>query len=68
MEITKKHDKTEIFETMPVPKALAVMAIPTIISQIITLIYNMADTYYRWWYIESILLDRHRFGTSWHRD
>ena len=46
MEMTKKHDKTEIFETMPVPKALAVMAIPTIISQIITLIYNMADTWF----------------------
>lgn len=46
MEMTKKRDKTEIFETMPVPKALAVMAIPTIISQIITLIYNMADTWF----------------------
>ena len=43
---TQKKDKTEIFETMPVPKALAVMAIPTIISQIITLIYNMADTWF----------------------
>lgn len=36
----------EIFETMPVPKALQTMAIPTIISQIIILIYNMADTYF----------------------
>ena len=42
----QKRDKTEIFETMPVPKALAVMAIPSIISQIITLIYNMADTWF----------------------
>ena len=44
--IAQKKDKTEIFETMSVPKALAVMAIPTIISQIITLIYNMADTWF----------------------
>ena len=31
---------------MSVPRALAVMAIPTIISQIITLVYNMADTWF----------------------
>ena len=35
-----------IFETMPVPKALATLAIPTIISQLITMIYNLADTYF----------------------
>ena len=34
----------EIFETKPVPSALAKMAIPTIVSQLITLIYNIADT------------------------
>lgn len=38
--------KTDIFENYPVPRALAVMAIPTVISQLITLIYNMADTYF----------------------
>ena len=36
----------EIFEEMAVPKALAKLAIPTIISQLITMIYNMADTFY----------------------
>ncbi len=36
----------EIFETRPVPSALAKMAIPTIISQLITLIYNIADTWF----------------------
>lgn len=36
----------EIFETMPVPAALAKMAIPTIASQLITLIYNIADTWF----------------------
>ena len=46
MGMKQTRDRTEIFETMPVPKALAVMAIPTIISQIITLIYNMADTWF----------------------
>ena len=36
----------EIFETKPVPSALARMAIPTVISQLITLIYNIADTWF----------------------
>lgn len=35
-----------IFAEMPVPRALAAMAIPTVISQLIVLIYNMADTFY----------------------
>ncbi len=39
-------DKKYIFEKMPVPKALATMAIPTIVSQLITLIYNIADTWF----------------------
>ena len=33
----------EIFETRPVPAALARMAVPTIVSQLITLIYNIAE-------------------------
>ena len=39
-------NKRELFEKTPVPKALATLAIPTIISQLITLIYNLADTFY----------------------
>ena len=39
-----KNDKRELFETMPVGKALLTMAIPTIISQLITMVYNLADT------------------------
>ena len=41
-----KHSKTELFETMPVGKALMTMAIPTIISQLITMLYNIADTFF----------------------
>lgn len=36
----------EIFAEYPVPKAVATMVVPTIISQIITVIYNLADTWY----------------------
>ncbi len=35
-----------IYADMPVPKAVATMVIPTIISQIVTVIYNLADTWY----------------------
>lgn len=38
--------KKRLFESVPVSKALATMAIPTIISQLVNLIYNMADTIY----------------------
>ena len=36
----------QIFTEYPVPKAVATMVVPTIISQIITVIYNLADTWY----------------------
>ena len=39
-------NKREVFEKMPVPKALATLAIPTIISQLISMIYNLADTFF----------------------
>ena len=42
----EKVNRKEIFETLPVPKAVKEMALPTIFSQIIVLIYNMADTFY----------------------
>ena len=38
--------KKQLFETMPVSRALATMAVPTIISQLVNLVYNMADTIY----------------------
>lgn len=38
--------KAEIFEKMPVGKAVAVLAIPTILGQLVTMIYNLADTYF----------------------
>ena len=43
---TSKLSKTELFEQAPIPRALAAMAIPTIISQLINLIYNMVDAFF----------------------
>lgn len=41
--LTREH---HIFAEYPVPKVVATMVVPTIISQIITVIYNLADTWY----------------------
>lgn len=44
LSVIAKEEK--IFGEYPVVKAVAVMVVPTIISQIITVIYNLADTWY----------------------
>lgn len=36
----------ELFEDAPVAKAVAVMAVPTIITMLVVVIYNMADTFF----------------------
>lgn len=36
----------ELFETAAVPRAVMTLAIPTIISQIVTMVYNLADTFF----------------------
>ena len=38
--------ETLIFQKYPIPKAVLLLAIPTVISQIILVIYNIADTYF----------------------
>ncbi|MDO5445536.1 MAG: MATE family efflux transporter [Eubacteriales bacterium] len=42
----KQENKKELFENIPVPKAIMTLAVPTIISQLINVIYNIADTFY----------------------
>lgn len=42
----KKYNTIEIFERLPVPQAVRIMAVPTIMGQLIVLIYNMADTFF----------------------
>ena len=43
---TGADNRKELFEDMPVGSALRTMILPTIMGQIIVLIYNMADTFY----------------------
>lgn len=42
----KEPTQNELFERLPVPVALRRMIVPAAVSQIIVLIYNMADTFY----------------------
>ncbi len=41
-----ENKNKEIFESVPIPRALATLAIPTIIGQLVVLIYSLADTFY----------------------
>lgn len=41
-----KGDREELFSSAPVHKAVLALAVPTVISQLITVIYNMADTFF----------------------
>ena len=40
------NNKVELFEKVPVPKAVAQLAVPTILSSLVMVLYNLADTYF----------------------
>ncbi len=42
----KNSEKTELFESMPIPKAVVSMSVPTVISSLVMVIYNLADTFF----------------------
>ena len=44
--MAKAIDKTFLFEQMPVKKAVLKQILPSVISQMIVLIYSLADTYF----------------------
>lgn len=44
--MNNSDNERALFEEMSVPKAILTLAVPTIISQIVTIIYNMADTFF----------------------
>ncbi len=41
-----KDNKTALFETAAIPKAVAALCIPTIISSLVMVLYNLTDTYF----------------------
>ena len=38
--------KAQLFEQMPIPRAVMTLAIPTIVSSLVMVLYNLADTYF----------------------
>ena len=40
------NSNRDLFEKTSVPKAVALMAIPTIVTMLVVVIYNMADTFF----------------------
>jgi len=41
-----KTDKTYLFEQMPIPKAVVTMSVPTVLSSLVMILYNLADTFF----------------------
>lgn len=44
--MNKSNGRTYLFESAPVSKAVWTMALPTVITQLINIVYNFADTWY----------------------
>ena len=44
--LSEKTDKIILFEQTPIPKAVAKLAVPTILSSLVMVLYNLADTYF----------------------
>ena len=41
-----QQDRTLLSEETPIPKAVATLAVPTILSSLVMVPYNLADTYF----------------------
>lgn len=44
--MSSKTDKIELFESKPIPKAVATLCVPTILSSLVMILYNLADTFF----------------------
>lgn len=42
----KTDKRTKLFECAPIPRAVAALCVPTIISSLVMVLYNLADTYF----------------------
>ncbi len=42
----QENAKAELFERTPIPRAVLTMAVPTVLSSLVMVIYNLADTYF----------------------
>lgn len=46
MNTASNDSKTHLFESMPIPRAVMNLAIPTVVSSLVMVLYNLADTYF----------------------
>ena len=46
MSATQTNDKEYLFERMPVPGAVMQLSLPIVISSLVTILYNLADTFF----------------------
>ncbi len=44
--MTQINPRAHLFETMPIPKAIARLAIPTVVTSLVMVLYNLADTFF----------------------
>ena len=44
--LKNKDDKIQLFETTPIPRAVAALSIPTVVTSLVMILYNLADTYF----------------------
>ena len=44
--MTQTNPRAHLFETMPIPKAIARLAIPTVVTSLVMVLYNLADTFF----------------------
>ena len=44
--VLTNEKKTELFETVPIPKAVAALGLPTVAASLVMVLYNLADTYF----------------------
>ena len=44
--MVRTNAKTDLFETIPIPRAVAQLSIPVVISSLVSIIYNLADTFF----------------------
>lgn len=40
------NQKTILFEQAPIPSAVMKLAVPTVLSSLVMVLYNLADTYF----------------------
>ena len=41
-----QENRQAIFESCPIPRAVATLSVPTVLSSLVTVLYSLADTYF----------------------